>query len=444
MAAEGREMKTDDPRQRPVQFRGLSTHYVAGEDIRVAFRYPTSSFLPHSEDKVKLYASRARERSVASASVGDTAQHRLCDGGLYKTGSVTMTTGQLSGRRPASYVLLYGSSRLRSVVGKSEPFIICPQENFPSIQIRTPEDSAFIEKLRSHSPLGGADDGEHSFSLVSGGLSGEWEVLEEEEEDSSGSEAWSDIGGDLKSGEESSAESEPHSGNGGVGGRFGVDPRKGREDAEIAQTPKVVTFSEAVTPPPEHQVVECGSEHPLENEGLGMFKSANRELRTKVRVLHDKLHSACRERDCLQETLENMSTQLSSLQLEKSKLKYKNKKLAEEKHGLKAKNKDLMRENAVLTQHCQRQVAQMGAYEAQLKTLSGEQLWRKTRASPQSAHQKEAPTTSDPVATSANTQIGSVWQKPVIDVFVRDSDKTGDKKSQRAAKKRNRTGKNWS
>lgn len=229
-----------------------------------------------------------------------------------------------------------------------------------------------------------------------------------------------------------------------MGERFEVDPRKGREDAEIAQMAKVVTFSEAVTPPPEHQLVECGSEHPPDNEGLGMFKSANRELRTKVRVLHDKLHSVCRERDCLQETLENMSTQLSSLQQEKSKLKHKNKKWAEEKRGLKAKNKDLMRENAVLTQHCQRQVAQMGAYEAQLRTLSGEnqqQLRRKTRASPQSAHQKEPKITSGPVPT--NTQIGSVGQKPVIDVFVRDSDKTGDKRSQRAAKKTNGTGINW-
>ena len=431
MAAKGKEKQRGDHRQRPVQFRGLSTHYVAGDDIRISFRYPASSFTPGPEDKVKLYASSARERSVAVSSVGDSSEHRLCDGGLYKTGSVTLNTRQLRGRPPGSYVLLYGSHRLRSVLGKSEPFIICPQENFPSIQIRTPEDNAFIEKLRSHSPvLRGeeCDDEEPSFSLVSGGgCSGEWELLEEEE---GGSEAWSDVGE-----EESTAESEPEewerSSNDRREERSEVGSGKGEGNEENCPTVKVVTLSEAVCK-------HVPQAEPEDSEGLGMFKSANRELKAKVLVLHDKLHGVSRERDHLQESLEDMGAQLSLVQHEKWKLKHKNKKLAEERHTLRDKNKELVRENAVLTQHCGKQVGQMSRYEAQLKALSveNEQLQHQLRRKvPKSTQQKEQPASASPAKTGREVKMG--MQKPVIDVYVRDSDKSEDK---RAPRKTNRTG----
>lgn len=448
-----RSDRSDDQRQRPVQFRGLSTHYVAGENISVSFRYPASSFQPHSEDKVKLYASGIREKSVANALVGDTSKHRLCDGGLYKTGSVTLSTTRISGCRSRSYVLLYGSSQLRRVMGKSEPFIICRQDNFPSIQIRTPEDSVFIEKLRFHSPLGGVESDDHSFSLVSGGLSGGWELLEEEEgEDSSESEAWSDVGAGSKEGDHHSPsssrdEEEP-------GETFQLDPGRG-EGSENVPRAKVVTFSKGISshdlpvgtdPTVQSEIPGEGSD----SESQVMLKNANRELRTKVCVLHDKLHSVSKERDHLQERVEDVGAQLSLLQHQKSKLKHQNKKLAEEKLTLRAKNKDLMRENSVLTQHCEKQVTQLTRYHAQVKSLSDEnsqlqqQLQRNAKPSPKSVDHREI-ATSDPVpATSAMKQkavkIGRVQQKPVIDVYVRDSEKARGKGAVKVPSNTNKKG----
>ena len=143
-------------RERPVEFRGLSTHYVLGGTIDVTFRYPATSFLPHRADKVKLYrrGAQAGEPSIASASVGDVTKHRLCDGGLYKFGTVAIPTAALGALHAAnSYVLLYGSCSKRKVVGKSQPFIICPQSEYPSMQIRGLEDRILIQSLRAHSPI---------------------------------------------------------------------------------------------------------------------------------------------------------------------------------------------------------------------------------------------------------------------------------------------------
>ena len=415
MATEGRREKNE--RQQPVQFRGLSTHYVAGEDIRASFRYPASSFQPRSEDKVKLYAAGSRERSVASASVGDTSEHRLCDGGLYKTGSVGLVTTQLSGGPLRSFVLVYASSRLRRVVGRSEPFIVCPQEEFPSIQIRTAEDNAFIEKLRSHSPVGSAaraESGEPSFTALSGGLSGEWEVLEEEE--SSGSESWSDVGEDpatlSKSGHCAGPGKEVDTG--------GPNPRK-------------------CTPPAEHQP---GSSEPTalqqergQGEGVVMLKNANKELRTKVRVLHDKLHSVSRERDHLQVSMDDVAARLSLLQHDKTGLKHKNKKLTEEALAFRVKNKQLLRENAVLTQHCQKQVAQMSQYETQLKTISSESLQlahhhtrRKSKPTANSSDSRKQ-VTFDPSPSGRRQKPVKHKVKPVVDVYVRDTEKAEEEKT---------------
>ena len=529
--------------RRPVEFRGLSTHYVMGDDIRVSFRYRSSSFQPHSDDKIKLYVRGAqfgRDKSIASASVGDSSKHRLCDGGLYKTGCVTIATSALSDLLTSqrSYLLLYGSGRLRQVVGKSAPFIICPQQEFPSIQIRTIEDSVYIEKLRSHSPIdnhvafpkgvGAANGEDMNFVMVSNGngVLGDWESLEDEEEREgedrgsfNDSESWSDVGDNLEAISLSSSSSEvaestesesetlptrggvPHhdmlasashyEGMGEEAGQVANSeclsintpppvPKPRRMNGAVKKTVSDVKGVEGGTANEDLQannhrqfqdqsgLLLSGSDmaesvvivEDMTQEKATLLKNSNRELRTKVRVLHDKLHSVTEERDGLHTTVGELQGKLSSIKRHKCELKQKNKKLAEEKIAIKSKCRQLERENAVLTQHCEKQLMQISQYEAQLSTVSREngglrrQLRHVTKkskcgheSSDQQCHQhrhepqKVTGSMSAPAVTSSKreqppgmgkaVQREAFPQKPVIDVYVRnppqkkDTDKSG-------------------
>ena len=415
-------------RQRPVQFRGLSTHYVAGEDIRVTFRYPCSSFQPRSDDKVKLYALDSQDSSVAGTAVGDCSKHRLCDGGLYKAGSVTISTSPLVGRPQRQFVLLYGSGKLRRVLGKSDPFVICPQENLPSIQIRSAEDSAVIDKLRSHSPVGSRAEDELSISVLSGGLSGEWEELEEEEEEnSSESESWSYVGEGLAGLGQSVSAPEPL-------------PLEPEQPVVKVEPPSGVTggkIEEHSTAPQELSEQTAPLERAVELPEMGVaetlvtLKNCNRELKTKVRVLQEKIQAVGQERDQLVTAVKETKDQLSLLQLERSELRQKSKKLTEEWKTVKARNKELERENAMLTQHCAKQLTQMGQYEARLKTLTTENLQLQQQL-PDSGRKSRPPLArrDEPVASSGKKQkpaeLIASKGRPVIDVYVRDREQMGE------------------
>jgi hypothetical protein len=141
---------------------------------------------------------------------------------------------------------------------------------------------------------------------------------------------------------------------------------------------------------------------------------------------------------------------MSSLKRGKSELKQKNKKLAEEKAAIKGKYKQLERENAVLTQHCEKQVVQISQYEAQLSTASREneglrrQLCSATKkskrgheSSDQQPNQlRHEQTTDVPAVTSRKRELppklnkasqhGAFPRKPVIDIYVRDPPKKRD------------------
>ena len=404
-------------RQRPVEFRGLSTHYVSGEDIRVCFRYPATSFRPNSDDKIKLYLRNSREKSIASASVGDVSKHRLCDGGLYRTGSVSIPTVAVNGSSQRSCILLYGSSKLRQVVGKSEPFIICQQKDFPSIQIRSMEDRVFVEKLRSHSPIcsqaskQGTED--LSFSMVDS----EWEELRGEEEEEEEEESdWSDVGDDQFSTQSDSSE--------------GSDPGPvsqcgGQDDTPTPEYKDTESLSNEV-------LVVSLSDLPRDDDGTAvMLKNANKELRTKVRVLHDKLHCVSQERDGLLAVVEDAKAEVKQ---ETSELKQKNQKLAKEKAELKSKSKQLLRENAVLTSHCERQLAQISQYDSELRAVSREkqQLQRKLhhttkQCGPEQLQKQHKTSAVEPAASAGVSRPRKKkycsrisQQRPVIDVYVRD------------------------
>ena len=536
---------------RPVEFRGLSTHYVMGEDIHVFFRYRTSSFQPHSDDKIKLYVRGARlgrDRSIGSACVGDSSKHRLCDGGLYKTGTVTIATSTLSDlvTSQRSYLLLYGSGRLRQVVGKSAPFIICPQQEFPSIQIRSIEDNVYIEKLRSHSPIdnhatfpkgvGVANGEDMSFVMVSdsNGVLGDWESLEDEEEREgedgeslNDSESWSDIGDNLEAislsssssevAESTESETENPPTRGGVpyhnalasashyegmdveasqvgsSERPSINPlspvsKPRRMNGTVEKAVKTVegaTTNEDLQTNNHRQDQSESKPGPLMDDVSGcdmaesvvivedmtqekatLLKNSNKELRTKVRVLHDKLRSVTEERDTLHTTVGELQGKLSSIKRHNYELKQKNKKLTEKKTAIKSKCRQLERENAVLTRHCEKQLVQIRQYETQLSTVSRENgglrrqlhhVAKKSKCNHQSSDQqhhqhchepqKMTGTMSAPAVTSSKRapktdkmskamQHGVFPQKPVIDIYVRDppQKKDADKRGREATR----------
>lgn len=502
---------------RPVQFRGLSTHYVQGEDIVVTFRYPAASFWPHESDKVKLYAwgAHAGDKSIASALVGDGKKHRLCDGGLYKTGSVVIPTATVTELATAerTYVLLYGSGRMRSVVGKSQPFIICPQNEYPSIQIRSLEDNVLIDKLRAHSPIGSGQPmfpaggeraavDESSFVMVADSLLDGWESSEEEDtEDEEGEEgegegwsgAWEDIGQKAYSQEgsvssSSTGASDDESQNllsqsddevtdplpgttQGHGVNLGPSTNgvvsSNQESGIVIHTPQLVpvattrqsqnitnaTSSKAAakspvgagksesnhnqhggkhtgkegregttelcntattaqevpvrlshnsgsnsrpqsngfqnslaTPPPRPKQLELVEEtlrgvdlsesivvvEDMSQQQVLMMKSANKELRTKLRIIHDKLQGVTEERDNLAAVQGELEGRVSVLEGENNDLKQRNHKLSKDKAALQGKVKQLESEVSSLSQHCGKQVDKMNKYETRLKIVSGQ------------------------------------------------------------------------
>ena len=489
----------DGLKLRPVEFRGLSTHYVEGQEIVVTFRYPVSSFRPHESDKVKLYAHRApNDRSIASAFVGDTKKHRFCDGGLYKTGCVVIPTSTVRdlASRMKQYVLLYGSGKLRRVVGKSQPFIICPQSEYPSIQIRSLEDNILIDKLRDHSPMdekqplypgdfgenvGGVE--ELSFVMVADSQGEGWESSEEEEEEENGEEeeegegigsrregwsgSWEVVEGrysarrsslsssshqsDTEDSEEESqisASEEDSEGetnmvatgskelsteaNAAINGGGTSPLNKGRSsgcvvngvtintspsppqtqhvptlaseteaglrqhDKQTAQSVEeerevsngIPTSPTTAVPPVRPSKLAPFSENLLKDayllesivlveeemslEQTMMVKNANKDLHTKVRILHGKLEVVTRERDEAKACQRELERKVFVLEREKMELKSDNQKLSKDTTLLQNKVDELQNEVSNLSQHCMKQVKQIEHYETQLKIVSGE------------------------------------------------------------------------
>lgn len=85
---------SDNEDEGSVQFRGLSTHYVASGNMLASFRYPAGWRGARREDWVGLFqeGAAAPEQCLARAHVGNTETHRPCDGGLWTAGNVRAKT----------------------------------------------------------------------------------------------------------------------------------------------------------------------------------------------------------------------------------------------------------------------------------------------------------------------------------------------------------------
>ena len=146
-----------------VEFRGLSSHYLAHDAIHVSFRYASDSFTVSEKDWVGLFEADATDFAATDAprarvNVSDPALHSLCDGGFWRRGTVVFPPGSLptaGGAYRLVYVSSYGNSDgTKRVCGKSAALTLCRDvSEYPSMNMEGAEDTrALLEKLREHSP----------------------------------------------------------------------------------------------------------------------------------------------------------------------------------------------------------------------------------------------------------------------------------------------------
>lgn len=114
-----------------VQFMGLSSQYKAHDPLKVSYRYAIEGdFEASSQDFVGVFADEAtsEEDALVTVSIDDTTTHRLCDGGLYKTGSVTLECPAET-EKGDRYRFWYISSKTGQVVGRSNTFTLCASDS---------------------------------------------------------------------------------------------------------------------------------------------------------------------------------------------------------------------------------------------------------------------------------------------------------------------------
>ena len=115
-----------------VQFRGLSSQYKAQDSIEVSYRYAIGGeFEASPQDLVGVFTDGATsgESALVSVSIEDPATHRLCDGGLYKTGSVALKfPAEVEKGDHVKYRFWYISSKTGQPEGRSDIFTLCAND----------------------------------------------------------------------------------------------------------------------------------------------------------------------------------------------------------------------------------------------------------------------------------------------------------------------------
>ena len=405
-----------------VEFRGISSHYVASETIPVSFRYPIDCYQPTREDWVGLFRAEDSPRLdqyTARVYCGDPSAHRPCDGGIWKSGKVIINAGELPDNSDRVYLLLYVSSGV--VVGRSVSFTICrDMSEFPSIQIQSMEDHVYIEKLREHSLT--SDGGSSSFAMVTEegsmellltSLKGK-DLLESQGHDP-GNGRWSEPElisyPDLNTTEEpfqqpaiesgsleetpSGNIEEPPLGYQLCGGSVVQTCVESLPDQHTGDTQECIAGShDLIDDIPEDEVFLRQlslSESVVMVEGMSQreawwFKNNNRELRTKLRKLTGVLETLSKEKAALVDELtherqskEQLLESISEGESEKARLENafrelsdKNKQLLEQKSSLENKVQELEGECAMVSEHCSRVLSQVEQCETELKVVCSE------------------------------------------------------------------------
>ena len=401
---------------RSVQFRGLSTYYVAAEEIRVSFRYPTEGFLVDPRDWIGLAADTDSdvEQCVCRVCVGDPTRHKPCDGGVWKVGTVALTLPGEGGGNYRLWYVRYGGG----VVGRSEPFTLCcDMSEFPSITIQSLEDHVFIDKLRGQSPmLLSSNSGNESSSFVlvtedsqstphkkSDHLSASGTV------EQSTKEGTSTVNTDERGTSIECEEVDP------VIIRVCPSPSEDHVQTESCtvgiechqEGGETVQLSESIleaVSPPDHVRAEVGG------EGRGQFlrevemsesmvlvqgisereawrlKQNNKDLWIKIRKLSDRMEGLQQANELLKgqldhERAEKQQLQRRNLQLEnmaveleaaKTELEEQGRQIVEEKGSLRGTVGELQSELMAVSLHCRKLLDQVNESERRVKKLGEE------------------------------------------------------------------------
>ena len=371
---------------RPVQFRGLTAYYLAAEDIHAAFRYPTEGYEADARDWVGLVEeadidSVDVEQCTRRVYVGNPSQHKLCDGGVWKVGKVSLTLPREAGR---TYRLLY-VSQWGTVVGSSESITICSDTSeFPSITIHSLEDHVIIDKLRAQSPLllssNSAHRGSSSFVLIT------------DEESRVNSLSCESLGDHLTGTEDKTEGTQTES----------CSPEQVTQRQEAAGV--VIEPSDSqlhqVAPGDEHVPEVAGevflkgvelSDSTVLVQGISerdawRLKQSNKELWVKIKKLNDRMECLQQENLSLRkelsaEKIEKQNIQGRVLELEsitveleaaRAQLQERNRQIADEKFSLRVTGGELQRELAAVSQHCRKLLDQLNASEERVREVSGE------------------------------------------------------------------------
>ena len=394
---------------RPVQFRGLTAHYLAAEDIHAVFRYPTEGYEADACDWVGLVEegdSVNVEQCIQRVYVGDPSQHKLCDGGVWKVGKVSLTLPQEAGR---TYRLLY-VSRWGTVVGSSESLTVCGDSSeFPSITIQSLEDHVFIDKLRAQSPLllssNSANRGSSSFVLVTDEESRVHSLTHERSVDDqlTGTDTTSNV--DKTQTESCNPEQVTHPQE-----AAGVDPVV--IELQDSQLHQVAPSDEHVHDQPEvaGEVFLKGVElsdstvlvQGISERDAWRLKQSNKELWIKIKKLSERMEGLQQEnlsfkRELSDEKIEKQNLQDRVLELEsitvqleavRAQLQERNRQIADERASLRATVGELQRELAAVSQHCRKLLDQLNESEERVREVSGERAVLKRRVEELEKHRR--------------------------------------------------------
>lgn len=137
-----------------VRFRDLSYQYKVQDPITVSYRYAIEgNFQASPEDLVGVFPENAAvpEEALVSVPSEDPARHRLCDGGLYKSGSVTVKCPEAEATARTRYRVWYICSRTGQAAGKSNTFTLCANDDeYLSISFDSREDQSMSNAMQVH------------------------------------------------------------------------------------------------------------------------------------------------------------------------------------------------------------------------------------------------------------------------------------------------------
>ena len=409
---------------RSVQFRGLSTYYVAAEKITVSFRYPTEGFKVDARDWIGLAADADSyvERCVCRMCVGDPTRHRPCDGGVWKVGTVVLTLPQEGGGNYRLRYVRHGGG----VVGKSDTFTVCSDlSEFPSITIQSLEDHVFIDKLRGQSPM--------LLSSNSPNESSSFVLVTEDSHSAPHRKSVDDhhpgndtVGGSANTGKEGTSTANTEERNDGGGEKVtGLDPviirvcpspsGEAQEHVQMAGerrhcqeeklTVKVCESPLEVVSPLEDPVgAETGgeggkqfikevdmSESMVLVQGISereawRLKHNNKELWVKIRKLSDRMEGLQQENEILKGQLDRERTekqrmkrrilQLENMAVEleaaKTELEEQGHQIVEEKQSLRVTVGQMQSELMAVSVHCRKLLDQVNESEKRARTVGEE------------------------------------------------------------------------